>query len=77
MAFDVLLSQSSGILHHPESVFMIDLLQEVGIGRIQQQIKATITIPISDAKLSSTTAASSARIQSNGLTIFPHESSSW
>ena len=73
MAFDVLLHEGSFVLEQPLAVLGPDLSEEIGAGRIEQEISLAIAIPVGDAQLATSAPAGDALGELQGLPLLVTE----
>lgn len=57
MALDIFLRERPDLSHDPVAIAELDLLQKVGVGRVDEQIEAAVAVPIGDAELAAAAAA--------------------
>ena len=55
--FDVSLGDRAGMAEDPVAVALVDLLEQVGVGRVEQQVELAVAGPIDDAQLAAPAAA--------------------
>src|ERR1041384_609650 len=63
VAFNVLFDEQAHVLKEPLSIGAGGLAQEVGVGRIQQDVELAVAIPVHDADFAAATLAGDASTQ--------------